>query len=86
MKKILFLSAIASMFIASSAYAHCGSCGAEGEHSHAKKECCSKGEKCCKEKKACKEECKKECCAKEEKGDETAATTKKAAYCPAKKA
>ena len=86
MKKILLLSAIASMFIASSAYAGCGSCGAEGDHSHAKKECCSEGEKCCKEKKACKAECTKECCAKKENCEKTAATTEKAACCPTKKA
>lgn len=89
MKKILLLTAIASLFAVSSAYAHCGSCAADEAHAD-KKECCSEGEKCCAEKKACKEECKKECekkCSKEEAAsDDTAAATKEGACCPVKNA
>ncbi|MEX0325909.1 MAG: hypothetical protein AB3N33_07470 [Puniceicoccaceae bacterium] len=93
MKKVLLLTAISSLFFATSAFAHCGSCGAGDEaHDHAKKECCGTEGKCCHEKKACEEkkacgeECKKECCAKKEKCEKTAAAAEKKACCPAKNA
>ena len=96
MKKILLLTAISSLFFATSAFAHCGSCGTgDAAHDHAKKECCGTEGKCCKEKKACEgkkacaEECKKECCSKKEaceKPAETAAAAaEKPACCPASK-
>lgn len=94
MKKVLLLTAIGSLFLATSAFAHCGSCGSDAaDHSHAKKECCGTEGKCCKEgkaceeKKACAEECKKKCCAKKEACEKTAAAAaEKPACCPASKA
>jgi hypothetical protein len=83
MKKILLLTAIASMFAATSAFAHCGSCEA-GEKAECKAEC---KKECCAKKKDCAKECKKECCAKKESKDETAAAaTKEGACCAAKAA